>query len=112
LENPALFSGKIYDLDEIALEYLDLTSKYKGASTSCIRAHLFKILYVGLQQHIDLRERLAKSNPEDFFPIVTELRGRRLGVKPEAKLGWYFRHWKNTEVVKDGVKIAAIATNG
>jgi hypothetical protein len=82
LENPALFSGKIYDLDEIALEYLDLASKYKGASTSCIRGHLFKILYVGLQQHTDLRDRLARSNHEDFLPIVTELKERRLGLKP------------------------------
>jgi hypothetical protein len=59
-----LFSGKIHDLDEIALEYLELAQKYKGASTSCIRAHLFKILYVGLQKNTDLRERLAKANPE------------------------------------------------
>lgn len=71
LENPALFSGKVYDLDQLALEYLELAQKYKGASASCIRAHLFKMLWKGLNEHTDLRDRLAKSNPEDFLPIVT-----------------------------------------
>jgi len=55
LENPALFSGKIYDIDDLALEYLELAQQYKGASPSCIRAHLFKMLYTGLQIHTDLR---------------------------------------------------------
>lgn len=28
LENPALFSGRILDLDDMALEYLDFCNKY------------------------------------------------------------------------------------
>jgi hypothetical protein len=72
-----LFSGKVHDLDEIAMEYLELAAKYKGASTSCIRAHLFKILYKGLTEHVDLRERLAKCNPDEFKTIVEELKERR-----------------------------------
>ena len=61
LENPALFSGTIKDLDLIAKEYLDLAEKYPGAGPSCIRAHLFKMLYIGLSTHIDLRERMTKA---------------------------------------------------
>ena len=48
LENPALFSGKIYDLDDLALEYLDLCKIYE-TDLSCMRAHLFKMLHTGLQ---------------------------------------------------------------
>ena len=69
---------------------------------------MFKILYKGLSQHTDLRDRLAKSSPEDFFPIVTELRQRRIETKVEDKFGWYFRYWKNTLIVKDGAKIQTI----
>jgi tRNA-dihydrouridine synthase 1 len=44
LENPALFSGKIYDLDEIVVEYLDLAEKY-DEPFYYIKSHLFKILH-------------------------------------------------------------------
>jgi hypothetical protein len=47
LENPALFGGKVHDLDKVALDYLEMAEKYK-ADTSCVRGHLFKILYAGL----------------------------------------------------------------
>ena len=69
-------------MDQLAIEYLELAQKYKGASPSCIRAHLFKILFVGLQQHTDLRERLSKANIDDFMGIVQELKERRAQVKP------------------------------
>ena len=32
LENPALFSGKIYDLDDLALEYMEYANKYKATN--------------------------------------------------------------------------------
>jgi len=28
LENPALFSGKLYDLDDLAIEYLKICEQY------------------------------------------------------------------------------------
>jgi|JI61114BRNA_FD_contig_41_828505_length_803_multi_4_in_0_out_0_1 tRNA-dihydrouridine synthase 1 len=55
LENPALFSGQIVDLDRLGFEYLELAEKYPGANDSCIRAHLFKILFTGLSKNVDLR---------------------------------------------------------
>jgi len=48
LENPALFSGKVYNLDQIALEYLDICKTYE-TDPAYIRPHLFKILFTGLQ---------------------------------------------------------------
>jgi tRNA-dihydrouridine synthase 1 len=48
LENPALFSGMIHDMDTVALDYLELSKKY-NPDVSQIRGHLFKILYAGLQ---------------------------------------------------------------
>jgi len=59
LENPALFSGKEVDLDEIALEYLDLVEKQYPTPHFFVKSHLFKILHTGLQQHTDLRSKLA-----------------------------------------------------
>lgn len=48
LENPALFSGKLYNLDELALEYIELTKQYP-TKTTFIKQHLFKMLHTGLQ---------------------------------------------------------------
>jgi len=95
LENPALFSNSIPDLDALALEYLDLAEKYPGANDSCIRGHLFKILFTGLSKNTDLRERLVKAGGiANFREIALELRQRRLDIPIEDKLGWYLRYWK------------------
>jgi len=118
LENGALFSGKIVDLDELAMEYLELCKVYETDS-GCIRAHLFKILHTGLQVHCDLRERMVKVHGlEEFFEIVRELRKRRAGVGKEEKFGWYERHMRG-EVVQEeegkgekGVKVEVQAASG
>lgn len=34
---------------------MEMVEKYPGASISCIRGHLFKILFKGLSENIDLR---------------------------------------------------------
>jgi tRNA-dihydrouridine synthase 1 len=47
LENPALFSGKLYDLDLLAVEYMDLAKIYESKPTE-IKSHLFKFLHRGL----------------------------------------------------------------
>jgi tRNA-dihydrouridine synthase len=94
LENPALFSGKMYCLDSLAEEYLDLTEEYDGASVSCIRAHLFKMLFKGLNENVDLRERMAKAiTMDEFRSIVAELKNRRIELGLESKFGWYQRYW-------------------
>lgn len=47
LENPALFSGEIYDLDDIALDYLDFAEKYPTPHYF-VKSHIFKFLHKGL----------------------------------------------------------------
>lgn len=44
LENPSIFTGEVYNIDQIALQYLDLCKKYK-TDIFFARAHLFKFLY-------------------------------------------------------------------
>ena len=46
LEYPAFFNGPdILDIDDLSLEYIEFTRKYKGADAKIVRAHLFKFLY-------------------------------------------------------------------
>lgn len=57
LEYPALFdNSQIYDLDDLALEYLDLAKQTNDQEMKCIRAHTHKFLYMGLSDHPDLRD--------------------------------------------------------
>lgn len=80
LEYAALFDpSKTYDMDEIALEYLDFFEKYpEECNRSCIRAHMFKFLYTGLSVHTDLRDKLAKiQTTEEFRSLVLEMKERR-----------------------------------
>ena len=83
------------DLDRLAFEYLELAEKYPGADDSCMRAHLFKILFTGLAANTDLRDRMTKAmGIDNFRQIVAELNQRRVDITAEAKLGWYLRYWK------------------
>ena len=51
LEYPALFdSSQLFDLDDLALEYLQMVDTYKGeADMKVIRAHIHKFLHIGLK---------------------------------------------------------------
>jgi len=92
LENPALFSGKVVDLDDLALEYLELCKTYT-TEPSFIKAHLFKMLYTGLSKHTHLRDEMAKANKFDqFWSITNRLKELRLGEEAASKLGWYMRY--------------------
>jgi hypothetical protein len=49
-------------LDQIALEYLDMTEKYKGeADLKIIKSHTHKFLHAGLKIHTDLRDKLVEA---------------------------------------------------
>jgi len=74
-----------------------MCEKYPGEyNTSHVKAHLFKILYVGLQQHTDLRDALGKARSiEDMKQVALDMKVRREGVSMDDKLGWYYRHWKS-----------------
>jgi len=92
LENPALFSGEVKDLDNLAMEYLDICKTYE-TDPAYIRPHLFKMLYAGLQKHTDLREDLARAKTlEELTNITKKVQELRVSESPETKLGWYLRY--------------------
>jgi len=92
LENPALFSGKVKDLDSLAMEYLEICKTY-ATDPAYIRPHLFKMLYTGLMQYTDLREDLTKAKTLEELSIITKkvYEFRKL-ENPEIKIGWYLRY--------------------
>lgn len=76
LEYPAFFDDrKIYDLDELTLEYIDFFEKYPGeANMKTVRSHMFKFLYTGLCVHTHLREKLGRSKTvDDLRSVALEL---------------------------------------
>ncbi|KAJ9089941.1 tRNA dihydrouridine synthase [Entomophthora muscae] len=78
LYNPALFSGKIVPIWEIADEYLEICREHKEVNKIVyMRAHLFKLYKPCLSIYTDLRESLGKARTEaDFETVVSELNGR------------------------------------
>mmetsp|Transcript_32974 Transcript_32974/g.37419 ORF Transcript_32974/g.37419 Transcript_32974/m.37419 type:complete len:362 (-) Transcript_32974:18-1103(-) len=99
LENPALFSGQICDLNELAIEYLELAKEH-SAELKAIKAHLFKMLYQGLKSHHDLREKLHNVMTYDQMKeIAFELKEREKDTTAENKFGWYWRHGKAVDNV-------------
>ena len=92
LENPALFSGYIHDLDALAYEYMEYAKKYNARYIE-IKAHIFRIIFCGVQEHTDLREMLVKANNwESINEVVILMRERRKQVDAKDKLGWYLRY--------------------
>lgn len=100
LEKPDLFcpqSNK--SQDELAKEYLEYVAMYpvvaKRWEARCVKSHMFRFLYAGLQRHVDLRDKLGVSKTvEEIGSIVEEL-GRRRKEEPKgifSDLGWYSRH--------------------
>jgi tRNA-dihydrouridine synthase len=99
LETPCLFSGNNFkSQDEFASEYLQFAEKYphKGpVETRCIKTHMFRFLYAGLQRHTDLRESLARAkNLDEIKQVVNTMRERRLSEKEGSfpDRGWYRRY--------------------
>lgn len=93
LENPALFSGEVHDLDQLAQEYFDLWKKYDNGNLKYLKPHLFKILHKGLGEHVDLRDKLAKiQGADEIEKVIKELAERRKDVRKEDKFGWYERY--------------------
>ena len=97
LEYPALFDNtRIYDMDELMMEYLEMYEQYPGeADLKCLRSHMFKFLYTGLSKHTDIRDQLNQAKGyEAIKAVAIAMKERRNGDTPESKLGWYYRHWK------------------
>lgn len=102
LEYPALFEpSKIYDIDDLCLEMIEVYKKYKGETDlRYLKRHLKRFLFTGYryQNHTDLLERLDKfrvhTHDLDYLQdIVLEMKDRRTGMAPIEKLSWYYRYW-------------------
>lgn len=65
LEYPALFDpSKVYDIDDLALEYIQMYKKYPGeANLAILKEHLHHWIYAGhmRQGHLDVLKKLVKS---------------------------------------------------
>jgi len=104
LENPALFSNQIKDLDELAMEYTNLWEKYDGRNKKVIKPHLFKILHRGFEQYPDLRIKLGQAKGiSEIKDVLRELAELRKDIDPVDKFGWYRRYWQAAQA-KDTVQ--------
>lgn len=79
LEYPALFDyngGKVYDIDDLALEYLQFVEKYEDQK-SFVRSHIFKMLYTGFKVFTDLRDKMNEAKVvQDFRDILLQMKDR------------------------------------
>ena len=95
LERPDLFSGETLSKTaiELANEYLLMVRKYPlrhRFETRCVRSHMFRLLYSGLQGNIDLRDKMGAARSIDEIEIVVdELASRET---PAGIPSWYRRH--------------------
>jgi tRNA-dihydrouridine synthase 1 len=89
LENPALFSGEVKDLDDLALEYLEICRGGRlKEELKMVKPHLFKFLYSGLREHQDIRVLVGSArNIEEQIRVVEMLRDRRKDIPKEDKFG-------------------------
>lgn len=111
LENPALFcnnidgDGRYVDQNRIAREYLQLAERHlppgsDGGCPKCVKAHLFKFLHAGLQEHTDLRNRVGSAHTLSEYKAVAaelEARGWEQPMLNHSSLyrwerSWYYRH--------------------
>mmetsp|Transcript_80712 Transcript_80712/g.234074 ORF Transcript_80712/g.234074 Transcript_80712/m.234074 type:complete len:446 (-) Transcript_80712:15-1352(-) len=129
LENPALFSGNrddkgnYVDQNRLAREYLELAHFYLGVDAGapkCVKAHLFKLLYAGLQDNTDVREKLSRAKSfDEFHAVVEELTTREWsqpGFHADGTYlrhrSWYFRYRMGEACLADGVELPPPAKKG
>ena len=101
IEMPTFFSKKMYDINDIALEYCDIWKKYmpsnqiKKTQMSQIRGHMFKFLYTGCNMYPEYNQKIGKTrNLDEIINIAQEMKDKMKDVKMEDKYGWYMRHRK------------------
>lgn len=99
LERPNLFSPESKNSqDELAREYLEYVRKYpivKRWENRCVKSHMFRFLYAGLQRHTDLRNRMGMARGLDEIEgVISDLATRRVEepVGLYSDLGWYHRY--------------------
>ena len=107
IEMPTFFSKKLYDINDIALEYCDIWKKYKPNNQinkthmSQIRGHMFKFLYTGCNMFPEYHQKLGLTeNLDEVINIVKTMKDLMKDVKLEDKYGWYMRYRKNNNNIE------------
>ena len=102
IEMPTFFSKKMYDINDIALEYCDIWKKYmplnqiKKTQMSQIRGHMFKFLYTGCNMYPEFNQKIGMTkNLDEIIDIAKNMKDKMKDIKMEDKYGWYMRHRKN-----------------
>ena len=111
LEYPALYDpSKIYDMDDIMMEYLDLYERYPGeADLKSLKSHMFKFLHIGLSKHTDIRDVLNKAKGfEAIKEVAVLMKERRNGESVDEKIGWYYRHWRSMGLDRQTTKTFSV----
>jgi tRNA-dihydrouridine synthase 1 len=94
LEHPFLFSGQMHDIDDVAIEFLNLAKEHHSNIDSC-RAHLFKFFYQACKLNNDFNDRLVLTRTYDgFLELANEVKEFRKHFRNEEKFGWYYRYRK------------------
>jgi tRNA-dihydrouridine synthase 1 len=97
LEYPPIFTKKLYDLDDVALEYLDIC-KEVGCDLAFVRGHLFKFYYQACQMEPKYNQKLVNINDlDEYIQLGQEIKELRKDVPLEDKLCWYMRYRKAEE---------------
>ena len=75
LENPAVLSGTPTSRSgqaSVTREYVAFARAHPPRATAILKAHLFKLLFLALEAHRDLRERLGAAMEADIVLRVAE----------------------------------------
>ena len=112
IEMPTFFSKKMYDINDIALEYCDIWKKYrpnimnKKTQMSQIRGHMFKFLYTACNMYPEYNQKIALTQTVDeIIEIAKEMKDKMKNVKMEDKYGWYMRYRKKEKSHHDKNKL-------
>ena len=91
---------------DLAEEYLEIVDQYPPERLKCVRAHVFKMVFTGVQLYEDLRDKLVvAATVEDMKDVVREIRKRAEEEGREGGVGarsWYWRHWTEGEKGGEG----------
>ena len=104
IEMPTFFSKKLYDINDIALEYCETWKKYftldeiNKKHMSLIRGHMFKFFYTACKMFPEYNQKIALTqNLDEVIDIAKVIKEKMKDVKLEDKYGWYMRHRKEKE---------------
>lgn len=101
LENPFFFSGYNHNVDDVALEYLDI-AKELNTDISQVRSHLYKLYYHACKLDMSYNHKLGITNThDDFLTLGEEIKEFRKNIPNEEKFGWYKRYRNSVANLKE-----------